>query len=177
MQGKGQTCKIALGPGGGPAPRQREKYTWQTCFKSFGVIMRAMKIARPMPAALIALGLASSLAGCAGDLPAITAPQPAPANYRQMTKTYFANTLAKLSTDGASISAIQPTVAPQPAEWFACVKLASGQYYTVFYTGGAVVDARSALGIDRCGVAEGYAPFPLTAPPAKPSKAKKGAKG
>jgi hypothetical protein len=134
-----------------------------------------MNTTRRWPVALIGLGL--GLAGCAGDLTATTTPQPAPANYAQMTKTYFTNTLTKLSIASASISTIQPAVAPQPAEWFACVKLASGEYYAVFYAGGAVVDARSALSIDRCGVAEGYAPFPAPAPPAKPSKAKKGAKG
>ncbi len=123
------------------------------------------------------LSLALSLAGCAGDLPAATSPQPAPANYRQMAAAYFVATQPKQPIADAAITPIQPVVAPQPADWFACVKFASGDYYAVFYTGGAVVDARNALAIDRCSVAEGYAPFPPPAAPAKPAKSKKGAKG
>jgi hypothetical protein len=123
----------------------------------------------------LGLGLAGcALAGCAGDLPATTAPQPAPANYARLTADYFAATLPKQPLAGATISAIQPAVAPQPAEWAACVKLASGEYYAAFYGEGKVVDARSALTIDRCGAAEGYAAFPA---PEKPKPAVKPANG
>jgi hypothetical protein len=124
-----------------------------------------MNITRKWPVAhaalALGLGLAGgALAGCAGDLPATTAPQPAPANYARLTAEYFAATLPKRPLAGATISAIQPAVAPQPAEWVACVKLASGEYYAAFYGEGKVVDTRSALTIDRCGAAEGYAAFP-----------------
>ncbi len=133
-----------------------------------------MITARRWPAAIIGLGWTVGLAGCAGDLPATMAPQPAPANYRQMTAAYFAAALPKQPLAGAAVSAIQPAVAPQPAEWIACVKLAGGEYYAVFYSGGAVVDARRALNIDRCAAADGYAPFP---PPEKPKPVIKPAKG
>lgn len=125
----------------------------------------------------LGLGLAGcALAGCAGGLPVTTAPTPAPVNYARLTAAYFAAALPKQPLTGATISAIRPAVAPQPAEWIACVKLTSGEYYAVFYGEGNVVDARSALTIDRCGVAEGYAPFPLpekAKPAAKPAKGKK----
>ena len=133
-----------------------------------------MNITKRWPAACMALALALGVAGCAGELPAITAPQPAPANYARLTAAYFAATLPKQPLAGATISAIQPAVAPQPAEWVACVKLASGEYYAAFYGEGKVVDARSALTIDRCGAAEGYAAFP---PPEKPKPAVKPANG
>jgi hypothetical protein len=127
------------------------------------------------------LSLALALAGCARDLPAITAPPPAPPNYAQLAAAYFAATLPKLPTAGAQISAIQPAVAPQPADWFACFKYASGETYAVFFTAGAVTDARSALTVDRCGSAEGYAPWPppksAAQPAANPAKTKKGGKG
>jgi hypothetical protein len=117
--------------------------------------------------------------GCAGGLPVTTASTPAPVNYAKLTADYFAVTVPKQTLAGAAISAIRPAVAPQPAEWIACVRLASGEYYAAFYAEGNVVDARSALTIDRCGVAEGYAPFPLPEKPkpaAKPAKGKKEAK-
>lgn len=137
-----------------------------------------MKNARRRQAALIAaglgLGLGLSLSGCAGDLTASTTPQPAPANYRQLTQAYFAAALPKQPLAGATISAIRPAIAPQPAEWFACVKFAGGEYYAVSYAEGKIVDSRIALVIDRCAVADGYAPLP---PPEKPKPAIKPAKG
>jgi hypothetical protein len=136
-----------------------------------------MNTTRKWPVAHVALALGlglagGALAGCAGDLPATTAPQPA--NYARLTADYFAATLPKQPLAGATISAIQPAVAPQPAEWVACVKLASGEYYAAFYGEGKVVDARSALTIDRCGAVEGYAAFPA---PEKPKPAVKPANG
>ena len=137
----------------------------------------------PIAHAALVLGLGfagCALAGCAGGLPVTMTPQPAPANYAKLTAAYFAVTLSKQPLAGATISAIRPAVAPQPAEWVACVKLASGEYYAVFYGEGNVVDARSALTIDRRGVADGYAPFPppeKAKPAAKPAKGKKETKG
>ncbi len=114
-----------------------------------------------------------SVAGCASEQ-SVTAPQPAPANYAQLTATYFASTFPTKPLTGAAISPIQPAIAPQPAEWVACVKLAGGETYAMFFTNGAIMHTRSALSIDRCTTAEGYAPFPAPAPPAKPAQPAKG---
>jgi hypothetical protein len=146
-------------------------------------IIDAMTIKGRWPAGLIALAFGSSLAGCGGTLPDVApGPLAAPPNYRQLTATYFAGNLTKIPAAGASISALQPAVAPQPAEWFSCVKLASGEYYAVFYADGKVADARSALPIDRCASADGYVPLPppekpKPAKPDKPDKAAKSKKG
>lgn len=128
-----------------------------------------MKIDRRWPVPCFALALGLSLTGCAIDLPVTPpAPQPAPPNYRQLAATYFASSLAKIPIAGASISSLQPAVAPQPAEWYACLKLASSDYYAVFYTEGKVAEARNAVEIDRCAAADGYVPLP---PPQKPKPA------
>lgn len=120
--------------------------------------------------AIIAMTL--SLAACATGIP-VTAPQPAPPNYALLARAYFASAMPKLSITSASISAIQPAVAPQPGEWFTCLKLASGEYYAVFYADGKVIDARPALVVDRCALAEGYAPIPAPAPPPAAAKSRK----
>jgi hypothetical protein len=126
-----------------------------------------------------------ALAGCTGQLPAPTAPQPAPPNYAQLAAAYLAGLPKPPPAAGASISAIQPAVAPQPGDWFTCFKTASGETFAVFFSAGAVIDARSALNVDGCASAEGYLPLPppksaakpATKPAAKPAKSKKGSKG
>ncbi len=119
---------------------------------------------------LMGLSFGLALAGCGAELPLAPA-QPAPPNYARLTANNFATALPKISQAGATISAIQPAVAPQPANWFACVKFASGEYYAVFLTDGAITDTRIALGIDRCNAATGYVALP---PPEKPKPATPG---
>jgi hypothetical protein len=41
-------------------------------------------------------------------------------------------------------------VAPQPADWFACLKREDGLVFVVFFTGDKVQDFRQPLGVDRC---------------------------
>ena len=138
-----------------------------------------MTIDRRWPVPCVALAVGLSLTACAIDLPVTPpTPQPAPPNYRQLTATYFAGNLAKIPVMGASISSLQPAVAPQPGEWYACLKLASSDYYAVFYAEGKVAEARNAVEIDRCAAADGYVPLPppeksKPATPATPAKNKK----
>jgi hypothetical protein len=156
-----------------PPPQERRG---ERVLRIWGII-DAMAIERIWPAGLIALGL--GLAGCGGTLPDVApGPLPAPPNYRQLTATYFINSLSKIPVAGASISPLQPAVAPQPADWFSCLRLGSGEYYAVFYADGKVADARSALPVDRCATAEGYVPLPPPEKPkpVKPDKADKPAK-
>jgi len=123
------------------------------------------------------MALAACAAAC-GALPAL-APAPAPANYAALAAAYFSTLPAKPALAGALISAVRPAVPPQPADWAACVRLASGAVYAVFYGDGAVTLVRSALPVDRCDAAEGYAPLPApaAAKPAQPPKpAKKNVK-
>lgn len=143
-----------------------------------GDLGKFMNTARRWPVTLLGpgLGLGLGLGGCAGDLTATTPPQPAPANYRQMTPVYFAAALPKQPLAGATISVIRPAVAPQPWDWIACVKLAGGEYYAVFYAEGKAVDARIALTVDRCAAADGYAPFPSPTKRKPAAKTKKGLK-
>jgi hypothetical protein len=122
---------------------------------------------------LIAIvGMTLSLGACATDIP-VTAPQAPPPNYGRLAIDYFTGSRPKLSTNGALVGPIGPAVAPQPGEWFTCLKLASGDYYAVFYADGKVSDARPALVVDRCAQAEGYAPIPAPAPPPAASKSRK----
>lgn len=126
----------------------------------------------------LGLGLALALAGCAGNLPATTAPQPAPTDYAKLAAAYLPK---QPPVAGASISAIQPAVAPQPGEWFTCFRYASGETYAVFFAEGKITEARNAVGIDRCDSAQGYRPWPppkaAVKPASKPANKKKSTKG
>ena len=95
------------------------------------------------------LSLALGAGGLRRRLPATMAPQPAPLNYPHLAAAYIAGLPKAPPAAGASISAIQPAVAPQPGDWFTCFRFASGETYAVFFSAGSVIDVRSALSIDR----------------------------
>jgi hypothetical protein len=123
------------------------------------------------PRGLAVVALAISASACSSLPP--PAPQPAPANYAALAATFLGSIPAKPPLAGALISAVRPAEPPQPGDWTACVKLASGAPYAVFYSNGTVADGRIALPVDRCDAAEGDGPLlapPKAALPPKPAK-------
>ena len=77
-------------------------------------------------------------------------PTLAPADYRQTTANYLADLPNPIRFKGALISDLKKSIAPQPAEWFACVRLKSGENYAIFITDGKVQQSRLTLGVDHC---------------------------
>ncbi|MDP2410960.1 MAG: hypothetical protein Q8M26_11825 [Pseudolabrys sp.] len=124
-----------------------------------------------MPSKLLlsaAIPCALALAGCASQTLPTPVPQPYPVNYRQIA----ANAVAALPKadrfKSALISDLQPSVAPQPADWFACLRLSDGGFIAVFYGDEKITDMRRSIGFDRCDRATNYSPLPRPEPPKKP---------
>jgi len=117
---------------------------------------------------LITAVLVMTLTGCSVELP-LRVQQSAPPDYRQLAADSIS---ASFPITGAFFSDIKAAIAPQPADWFACVKLSDGKYFSVFYADGKVSEFRRAVGVDQCEEAQGYAPMPAPKPP----NTKKGSK-
>lgn len=58
------------------------------------------------------------------------------------------------------ISGLQRSVAPQPGEWVACLKLKSTIKYAVFFSDGKVEMMRLPVGFDRCETSGAHFPLP-----------------
>lgn len=127
-----------------------------------------------MPAKLllpIAIPCALALAGCASQPIPTPVPQAYPANYRQMAANAVAGLAKARLYRSAVISELKPAIAPQPADWFACLRLSDGSFVAVFYGDNKITDMRRSIGVDRCEMATNYAPLPRPEAPKKPPPA------
>lgn len=118
--------------------------------RSFGVgaaLEGTKGIISMAPARLVTALIGLCVAGCSST-PLLSLSDP-PKDYRQITANYLVG-LPAIKSGGALISVLQQTKSPQPADWFACLRLKSGDYYTVFFINGSVDQVRRAVVIDHC---------------------------
>lgn len=106
-----------------------------------GAIMKTGRV-------LASLVVAISVSACSSVGPLPTSPPPA--NYRELTAGYVGLQKNAAAFKGARISGLKASKAPQPGDWTACLKLADGSVYVVFFENGKAVDLRLQLGVDSC---------------------------
>jgi hypothetical protein len=134
-----------------------------TQFVTDALIPRALTV-------FLAILLTALTAACSSTLPGTDAQNtaapagPPPVDYRKIILAKLPNNL----TDGAQVSELRKTVAPQLYDWVACLKLdtkPNTSFFAVFFEGEKVADFRSFVLIDHCETAD-YSPLTPPAPPA-----------
>jgi len=117
------------------------------------------------------LPFALALAGCVGAALPERVVQSSPGNYRTLAAAAIVPLPNPERFKNAVISDLQASAAPQPADWFACVRLSDGSYLAAFYDHEKITDMRRSVGFDRCDVAPNYVPLPPPEAPKKPRPA------
>lgn len=91
--------------------------------------------------------------GCAANYPR-PIQSPPPEHYLEETAIYVRGLPQPDRFKGAMVSDLEKTVAPQPGDWYACLKLSDGSVYAVFFGSAGIEDFRLTLGVDHCALTD-----------------------